>query len=117
MAECLHETVEKRGFYHEQPERRRTAAGLGDGFPESARGSVVAVGEKYNIFRVLGITRKGTEFHFKLLYELPSPSGCHGMGDAFLRVSSELVLDGKTYYAQTRAFRMHRILDGLECGA
>lgn len=49
-------------------------------------------GECFNIFEVLGISRKETITHSPFLAELLNPKGCHGCESAFLKVFLEIVL-------------------------
>lgn len=49
-------------------------------------------GERFNIFSILNMEADEVNTHCRLLYELLSPGGCHGMGDKFLRDFCETVL-------------------------
>ena len=49
-------------------------------------------GEHFNIFSIMDAERDEVGTHCRLLYELLSPDGCHGMGDRFLRAFCEMVL-------------------------
>lgn len=49
-------------------------------------------GERFNVFSVLDVESDEVNTHCRLLYELLSPEGCHGMGDRFLRAFCETVL-------------------------
>lgn len=49
-------------------------------------------GENFNIFSVMHMETKEVDTHCRLLYELLSPGGSHGMGDCFLESFFKLVL-------------------------
>ena len=49
-------------------------------------------GENFNIFSVLGMETDEVNTHCRLLYELLSPNGSHGMNDQFLLAFFEIVL-------------------------
>ena len=49
-------------------------------------------GERFNIFSIMGAESDEVNTHCRLLYELLSPDGCHGMGDSFLHAFCEMVL-------------------------
>lgn len=42
-------------------------------------------GEKFNIFKILGASRKEVTTHSRFIYELINPNGAHGQGDIFLK--------------------------------
>lgn len=42
-------------------------------------------GERFNIFNILGVSSNEVKLHSRLLAELLSPKGSHGMGDKFLK--------------------------------
>ena len=45
-----------------------------------------ATGENFNIFKILGISRREVTTHSPMLAELLNPNGAHGQGAAFLRI-------------------------------
>lgn len=45
-----------------------------------------ATGEHFNIFKILGISRREVTTHSPMLAELLNPNGAHGQGAAFLRL-------------------------------
>ena len=49
-------------------------------------------GENFNVFSVMHMETKEVDTHCRLLYELLSPNGSHGMGDCFLESFFKLVL-------------------------
>ena len=49
-------------------------------------------GENFNIFSILNMETDEVNTHCRLLYELLSPNGSHGMGEQFLRAFFEMVL-------------------------
>lgn len=50
-------------------------------------------GEQFNVFSIINAETDEVDTHCRLLYELLSPNGCHGMGDKFLRAFCEMVLN------------------------
>jgi len=67
-----------------------------------------APGENFNIFSVVNIETKEVDTHCRLLYELLSPDGSHGMGDRFLQAFFEIVLH-QQYYKGIMVKREYRI--------
>ena len=61
-------------------------------------------GENFNIFSILNLETDEVNTHCRLLYELLSPNGCHGMGDRFLRAFFEIVLH-KPYCESVSVYR------------
>lgn len=49
-------------------------------------------GENFNVFSVLNMEANEVDTHSRMLFELLSPDGSHGMGNRFLREFFELVL-------------------------
>lgn len=49
-------------------------------------------GENFNIFSVMNMETKEVDTHCRLLYDLLSPNGSHGMGDCFLEAFFLLVI-------------------------
>ncbi|WP_304973809.1 PD-(D/E)XK nuclease family protein [uncultured Alistipes sp.] len=57
-------------------------------------------GERFNVFSVMNMETKEVDTHCRLLYELLSPNGSHGMGGCFLEAFFDLVLE-KPYPGST----------------
>ena len=66
------------------------------------------LGENFNIFSILNLETDEVNTHCRLLYELLSPNGCHGMGDRFLRAFFEIVLH-KPYCESVSVYREYTI--------
>lgn len=49
-------------------------------------------GERFNVFSIMNAEYDEVNTHSRLIYELLSPSGCHGMGDQFLCAFCDMVL-------------------------
>lgn len=65
-------------------------------------------GEKFNIFSILNMETDEVNTHCRLLYELLSPDGSHGMVDQFLRAFFEMVLH-KPYCESVSVYREYAI--------
>lgn len=63
-------------------------------------------GERFNVFSVINAETDEVDTHCRLLYELLSPSGSHGMGGCFLEAFFNLVLDKP--YPGSAAVSVHR---------
>lgn len=63
-------------------------------------------GERFNVFSIMNMETKEVDTHCRLLYELLSPNGSHGMGGCFLEAFFDLVLE-KPYPGST-AVSVHR---------
>lgn len=57
-------------------------------------------GERFNVFSIMNMETKEVDTHCRLLYELLSPNGSHGMGGCFLEAFFDLVLE-KPYPGST----------------
>lgn len=62
----------------------------------------------FNVFSVLNMEADEVDTHSRILFDLLSPDGNHGMGDRFLREFFELVL-GKPFRKDVTVCREHKI--------
>ena len=59
-------------------------------------------GEKYNIFKTLGLSRNETRLHSAFLAELLNPYGAHGLNDQFLKAFLSLIIDDEQFLFNTK---------------
>lgn len=69
-------------------------------------------GEKFNIFKILGASRKEVTTHSRFIYELINPVGTHGQGDIFLKTFLTEALGIKDEIQTCRPHREDSTEDG-----
>ncbi len=67
-------------------------------------------GEAFNVFSVLGMESDEVKTHCRLLYDLLSPDGSHGLGDSFLQAFFDMVLH-KHYVKGASVYREYGIYE------
>lgn len=74
--------------------------------------TLAPLGASFNVFSILNMEANEVDTHSRILFELLSPDGSHGMGDRFLQEFFALVLR-KTFQAGTAVHREYKI-DGTD---